>query len=192
MINATMKNLLDGSESDDDKHHDHHHEHRPNKMKKVLPNQNANQNVKQNSKQNTVTEIEKKHLSKKPSIDFSNFFDSNINTKIKTFVSRDNNCIHLWNSLPISNLIVKSTNNKITIDNLFKKNNFSGNDKIVISGNVDIFNLKLNIMYSGIICYIDNSIYIKFSKPVIPLFVEINSILQFNIFLHIENQNNIM
>lgn len=182
MITSYMENILNDSDNANNQQN-------KNKMKKIIPvMKNVIPITKNNDNNNDNNNNKKIHSSNKKYIDFGNLFDSN--TKIKTFVSQNGNYLHLWNNIMIPDLIVKSTNNQITIENLFKTNNALSN-KIAVSGNLNIFNLKSNIIYSGIIYCIDNQIHIKFGKPILPLFTEINAILQFNIYIFIKDSNNI-
>jgi len=106
-------------------------------------------------------------------IDFDDMFSSP--SAINTIVSANGKQTHLWNSMKIPDFTVKSMNGAIKINGLEKFEN--------VSGTVNILNIDSGIAYFGMIYLEKSNLTLKFVKPMIPLFVKFNAVLQFNLFI---------
>lgn len=101
---------------------------------------------------------------------------SNIDN-IECAVSKHNNLMHIWTSMKMT-LIINDTEGEIKIKG---HNDF----QTLTGGDITIFDVNAGTLYRGIIVTENNKLYFKFSnRPILPLCVCIDAVLQFNIYVN--------
>lgn len=102
-----------------------------------------------------------------------------MNNIIECAVMKYHSAFHIWSSIKMNDIIIKDTQGSIKI-----KDFTDFTDKI-INGDITIFDTLTGIMYNGIICLQNEKLHFKFAnRPILPLCLAMNVILQFNIYLN--------
>lgn len=101
---------------------------------------------------------------------------------IECAVVKNNDYVHIFSSTKTV-LTIKNSEGKIKI----KSGHFSHRNDLVnkiVNGNITIFDTDSGTMYNGIIVVENNKLHFKFSnRPILPLYLSFNAILQFNIYV---------
>jgi len=101
---------------------------------------------------------------------------------LKCAIVKNNNFTHIFSGIK-TDLIVENTQGKIKIksDHPLYCNDYSYK---IVNGDITIFDVDSATMYSGIILVENNKLHFKFTnRPIIPLCLNLNAILQFNIYI---------